>query len=134
MTPTRFSIECDLARYALGLPAGAVEAWECGEILQGHVTTDTLAASLAAAVVYVGKPADKQTELTLCRLARAALIDADAWTDSLHDEADWYSPVWGPLEVASAVGAGFIGFGGFDERMWLGALEAFFPFARSEAV
>lgn len=132
MTPTQFTIECDVARYALAFPAGAVEAWNTGEIFQDRVTSDVLAASLAACVVFIAKPALEQTEPTLLRLAKAALLDADAWTGNWSDGLDWYSPVWGPREVAWAVGEGFVRFGGFDTSLWFAALRAFFPFARSE--
>lgn len=133
MSATRFNVECDLARYALAFPAGAFDAWEFGEVFQGHVTTDILAASLAAVVVYGAKPRDEQTSGTLIRLATVALRDADAWTTAWHDELDWYAAVWGPREVAWAVNEGFAGFGGFDSRLWQDALKQFFPFVQAEA-
>ncbi len=129
MTPTRFTIECDVARYALAFPAGAVEAWNTGEIFQDRVTSDVLAASLAACVVFIAKPAPEQTEATLLRLSRLALRDVDAWTDGRSDELDWYSPVWGPREVVWAVGEGFAGFGGFDHRKWSDSLMEYFHVA-----
>lgn len=129
MIPTRFTIERDVARYALAFPAGAVEAWDTGEIFQDRVTSDVLAASLAACVVFIAKPLAEQAEMTLLRLTKAALQDVDAWTSSWSDELDWYSPVWGPREVAWAVGEGFAGFGGFDHRKWSDSLMEFFHVA-----
>lgn len=133
MNPTRFTVECDLARYALSYPEGAFEAWNTGEIFQGHATTDILAAALAAAVIFQAKPREQRTPETLYRLSRNALRIADAWTDSWHPEIDWHSPVWGPREIAWAVNDGVIGWGGFDTRQWIDALAAFFPFVKTEA-
>ncbi len=133
MKPTRYTVERDVARFALAVPEAAVEAWNTGEIFQGHVTDDVLAASLAACVVFISKPQSDHTETNLIRLMTAALRDADAWHNHRSDELDWYAATWGPREVGWAVSEGFIGFGGFDQRLWLSALQAFFPYAREAA-
>lgn len=132
MIRTRFTIERDVARYALAVPSQAVEAWNTNEIFQGHVTDDVTCACLAACVVFIGKPAAQRDERTLVRLTAKALQMADAWTNAWSEELDWYGPVWGRREVSHAVAEGFIGWGGFDVNLWLSACREFFPIVRAE--
>lgn len=128
MTRTRFTIERDVARYALAVPSQTFEAWNTEEIFQGNVSDDVLAAALASCVRFIERPTREKTEPMLCTLMRMALQQADAWSDVWNDELSWYGPVWGPREVSWAARESFIGFGGFDVRLWENAISEFFPF------